>query len=98
MSVTISNWGFILKHKRYTRKSINQIILKILTLGELFSGLRNCRQIGKFMIKTPLGAEPGLETESGYETPSDLWSDRAFICFSFFIVKHTYPSPKREYI
>ena len=48
MSVTVSNWSFILKYKRYARKSqnnttINQVILKTLTLGELFSGLRHCR-------------------------------------------------------
>ena len=43
MSITISNWGFIWKYKRYDRKpqndaAINQIILKSLTQGEWSSG------------------------------------------------------------
>ena len=67
MSITISNWGFIWKYKRYARKSqnyatTNQIILKALTWGEWPSGLRRYKWIGRFLVQTQPGALPGVGT------------------------------------
>ena len=78
VSITLSNWDFIWKYKRYARKSqndatTNQIILKTLTWGEWPSGLRPCKWIGRFLVQTPLSALSGLGAQWRFEAPSDLW-------------------------
>ena len=77
MSITISNWGFIWKYKRYARKSqndatTNHIILKTLTWGQRPSGLRRCKWIERFLIQSPLSTLPGLGIQHLGEVPGDI--------------------------
>ena len=79
MSITISDWGFICKYKRYARKLQNdattsQIIFKIPTWGEWSDGLRHCKWMGRFLIKTRLCTLPGLgnQPRCTQKAPSDL--------------------------
>ena len=65
ISITVSNWSLIWKHKIYARKSlnhasINQITLKSLTCGEWSSGLRHYRWIGGLLVQTALSPWIGL--------------------------------------
>ena len=48
--------------------------LLVTTLNLCFKDLINTKtkKIGRFLVQTPLGAWPGLGTQSRYEAPGDL--------------------------